>query len=258
MRPPKPQPHMTVNESVRQLTSLAVDGSLKTVSEVTNKATPPTHPPTQPPTPLHLVGGHDVSQPHLTVDETSGRNGNIMKTKKGGPGRTWWMDTMSPSLTRRFLRTTLFRRTLASSHVSSASTMHTVSLRFLPCGAGGEAHAVLPRCFAAARNWPARCTQSPCTSCPAAQAGAHSSALSTPCSKCKPAPGCENRHNARGLLALLACRAKQGRASAQNPSTLPGFAPCTSRHKSPPALPADFLTVCRARFWTRTYLAARL
>ena len=33
---------------------------------------------------------------------------------------------------RRFLRTTLFMRILPSSHVSSASTMQTVSLRFLP------------------------------------------------------------------------------------------------------------------------------
>ncbi len=43
---------------------------------------------------------------------------------------------MSPNRTRRFLRTTLLMRILASSHVSSASTMHTVSLRFFPCDGG--------------------------------------------------------------------------------------------------------------------------
>ena len=44
----------------------------------------------------------------------------------------WCTDTTSPRRTRRFLRTTLFTRTLASSHESSASTMQMVSLRFLP------------------------------------------------------------------------------------------------------------------------------
>ena len=48
-------------------------------------------------------------------------------------GRTWCTDTMSPSLTLRLLRTVLFIRILASSTVSSTRTMHTVSLRFLPC-----------------------------------------------------------------------------------------------------------------------------
>jgi hypothetical protein len=40
---------------------------------------------------------------------------------------------MSPSLTRKFLRTTLLMRILFSSTVSSDSTMQTVSRRFLPC-----------------------------------------------------------------------------------------------------------------------------
>lgn len=47
--------------------------------------------------------------------------------------RTWCTDTMSPRRTRRFLRTTLFILILLSSVLSSDSTMHTVSLRFLPC-----------------------------------------------------------------------------------------------------------------------------
>ena len=51
---------------------------------------------------------------------------------------TWCTETMSPSLTRRLLRTVLFMRILASSTVSSISTMHTVSLRFLPCKSGDQ------------------------------------------------------------------------------------------------------------------------
>eukprot|EP00160_Parvularia_atlantis_P008070 Unigene1729_Nuclearia_a/m.5310 Unigene1729_Nuclearia_a/g.5310 ORF Unigene1729_Nuclearia_a/g.5310 Unigene1729_Nuclearia_a/m.5310 type:complete len:430 (-) Unigene1729_Nuclearia_a:9-1298(-) len=43
-----------------------------------------------------------------------------------------WTETMSPRRTRRLLRTTLLTRTLVSSTVSSARTMSTVSLRFLP------------------------------------------------------------------------------------------------------------------------------
>mmetsp|Transcript_13329 Transcript_13329/g.32440 ORF Transcript_13329/g.32440 Transcript_13329/m.32440 type:complete len:220 (+) Transcript_13329:2269-2928(+) len=44
----------------------------------------------------------------------------------------WCTETTSPRRTRRFLRTTLFMRILPSSQCSSASTMHTVSFRFLP------------------------------------------------------------------------------------------------------------------------------
>ena len=44
----------------------------------------------------------------------------------------WCTETTSPSRTRRLRRTTLLRRTRDSSVPSSASTMHTVSLRFLP------------------------------------------------------------------------------------------------------------------------------
>jgi hypothetical protein len=47
-----------------------------------------------------------------------------------------WMaatHTMSPRRTRRLLRTTRLRRTLCASHVSSATTMQTVSWRRLPC-----------------------------------------------------------------------------------------------------------------------------
>eukprot|EP01139_Manchomonas_bermudensis_P001218 Amastigsp_a1520_219.p6 type:complete len:121 gc:universal Amastigsp_a1520_219:382-20(-) len=40
--------------------------------------------------------------------------------------------TTSERRTRRFVRTTLLSRILASGHVSSASTMQTVSRRFLP------------------------------------------------------------------------------------------------------------------------------
>lgn len=43
------------------------------------------------------------------------------------------MEITSPNRTRRFLRTTLLILILASSTVSSARTMQTVSLRFLPC-----------------------------------------------------------------------------------------------------------------------------
>lgn len=46
---------------------------------------------------------------------------------------TWCTDTTSPNLTLRLFLTTLLRRILASSTVSSASTMHTVSFRFFPC-----------------------------------------------------------------------------------------------------------------------------
>ncbi len=46
---------------------------------------------------------------------------------------TWCTDTMSPKRTRKFLRTVLFMRIFDSSTVSSAKTMQTVSLRFLPC-----------------------------------------------------------------------------------------------------------------------------
>lgn len=46
---------------------------------------------------------------------------------------TWCTETMSPSFTRRFFLTTLLILILASSTVSSDSTMQTVSLRFLPC-----------------------------------------------------------------------------------------------------------------------------
>mmetsp|Transcript_1894 Transcript_1894/g.4711 ORF Transcript_1894/g.4711 Transcript_1894/m.4711 type:complete len:221 (+) Transcript_1894:1457-2119(+) len=44
----------------------------------------------------------------------------------------WCTDTTSPRRTRRFFRTHLFMRILGCSHVSSARTMQTVSLRFLP------------------------------------------------------------------------------------------------------------------------------
>mmetsp|Transcript_27800 Transcript_27800/g.89165 ORF Transcript_27800/g.89165 Transcript_27800/m.89165 type:complete len:389 (+) Transcript_27800:707-1873(+) len=44
----------------------------------------------------------------------------------------WWTEMTSPRRTLRFLRTHLFMRILPRSHVSSASTMHTVSLRRLP------------------------------------------------------------------------------------------------------------------------------
>ena len=44
----------------------------------------------------------------------------------------WCTDTTSPSRTLRFLRTHLFMRILPGSQASSASTMHTVSLRRLP------------------------------------------------------------------------------------------------------------------------------
>jgi hypothetical protein len=47
--------------------------------------------------------------------------------------RTWCTVTTSPSRTRKFARTTLFMRILCSSQFSSANTIHTVSLRFLPC-----------------------------------------------------------------------------------------------------------------------------
>ena len=76
-------------------------------------------------------------------------------------GRTWCTDTMSPRRTRRFLRTTLLMRILVSSTVSSASTMHTVSRRFLPCGGGGArdhayegctSHKRLPRACQRART----------------------------------------------------------------------------------------------------------
>lgn len=50
----------------------------------------------------------------------------------GARDLTWCTETTSPRRTRRFLRTTLFMRILPSSQNSSARTMHTVSLRFLP------------------------------------------------------------------------------------------------------------------------------
>ena len=44
----------------------------------------------------------------------------------------WCTDTTSPSLTLKFLRTTLFILIFGSSHDSSARTMHTVSRLFFP------------------------------------------------------------------------------------------------------------------------------
>lgn len=69
--------------------------------------------------------------------EAEGRRHNVEKVQRHLAcarcrGRTWCTETTSPRRTRRFLRTTLFRRIFPSSQFSSTRTMQTVSLRFLP------------------------------------------------------------------------------------------------------------------------------
>ena len=54
---------------------------------------------------------------------------------------TWCTETISPSLTLRLLRTILFMRILLSSTALSTRTVHTVSLRFLPCTHMGQSGA---------------------------------------------------------------------------------------------------------------------
>jgi hypothetical protein len=70
---------------------------------------------------------------------------------------------MSPRRTRRFFLTTLLIRILASSTVSSDSTMHTVSLRFLPCSRTASHdhldHLVTPREDAVARTMSRACSR---------------------------------------------------------------------------------------------------